>query len=261
MATAAVFPPALITYDGLPAASGGAHRIRIRNRRRVWHELQAFLSQFTTYDAPEAARLMLYEDQTIDELFLARARTAAGDLLGPSDRRHVVHGSTDVFRFDWPVDPSRIGAALDLIDGLEPLPRYWLGGPITLLIRARFRLIDPETREVFANQGSAVYGHQTDAGSLLGESSLGVFLGNPSTCGMFLSLPFPDVSEAAIAYIARLDAALPFRLSARHWARWQLDRSGTHYYKRHVAISVPGRSLRGIKKDPGDDLFSRGATP
>ncbi|MBF6258516.1 hypothetical protein IU468_19630 [Nocardia farcinica] len=33
----------VVTYDGLPAASGGAHRLRTRNPRLAWEAVQSFL--------------------------------------------------------------------------------------------------------------------------------------------------------------------------------------------------------------------------
>ncbi|MBF6520421.1 hypothetical protein [Nocardia farcinica] len=33
----------VVTYDGLPAASGGAHRLRTRNLRLAWEAVQSFL--------------------------------------------------------------------------------------------------------------------------------------------------------------------------------------------------------------------------
>jgi hypothetical protein len=38
------------------------------------------------------------------------------------------------------------------------------------------------------------------------------------------------------AYIDALAAALPFKLSAKHWSRWTLNANGRNYYKRRISM-------------------------
>jgi hypothetical protein len=242
----AAHQPALITYDGLPVSAGGAHRIRGRDRQRIWQELQTFMRLFTTYDQPDAVELVLYEDESVDTEFIARARGAAAGKFGRASRRRLVSGAVEVYTDEWRLGPARVDDGLGLIRDLEPFDNHWLGGPLMLRILAHFRLKDPDTGLILAHQGSAAYRDQkADNGLPLGESSLGVYLARPSTCGLFLSLPFAAVTPELIAYVSRLAGYLPFRLSPKHWTRWQLNRAGTRYYRRRVAFPALSSDPRG----------------
>ncbi len=237
---------ALITYDGLPVSAGGAHRIRGRDRQRIWQELQTFMRLFTTYDEPDAVDLVLYEDESVDTEFVTRARGAATSKFGRASRRRLVSGAVEVYEDGWRLGPGRVDDGLRLIRDLEPFGNHWLGGPVTLRILTHFRLKDPDTGLILAYQGSVNYRDQkADNGLPLGESSLGVHLARPSACGLFLSLPFADVTPELIAYVSRLAAYLPFRLSPKHWTRWQLNRAGTRYYRRRLAFPALSRGPRG----------------
>jgi hypothetical protein len=70
----------------------------------------------------------------------------------------------------------------------------------------------------------------------LGLSLIYLRLANPSTCALFLSLPFDEGTPELQAYVRRVQASLPFKLSAKHWARWQLNAQGTKYYKRKTSM-------------------------
>jgi hypothetical protein len=82
-------------------------------------------------------------------------------------------------------------------------------------------------------QGSELYGEQRASDNLpLGLSLIYLRLANPSTCFLFLSLPFNEGAPELPAYVRRLQASLPFKLSSKHWSRWQLNAQGTKYYRR-----------------------------
>ena len=104
-------------------------------------------------------------------------------------------------------------------------------------IRASFSLRDPDTGEAFPLQGTDLYGKQeADFRIPLGVSGLYLRLANPSTCSLFLSLPFTEVTPKLQLYLRRLEESLPFRLSRKHWSRWQLNAQGSKYYRRRASV-------------------------
>jgi hypothetical protein len=231
-------PQALFTYDGLPISSGGAHRIRIRDHRIIWKAVSLFLQTFTTPQTAEDVHLILYEDRRVEPSFFARALERAVQVYGSPQRRLAVSGSVEVYQNAWMLGYEGISAAIDLMASLEPFPDHWLGGPMFLGVKSTFCLRYAGTSQPLPLQGSDVYGVQEAAFRLpLGISILYLRLAHPSTCGLFLSLPFTDITSAVQIYVRNLESSLPFKLSSKHWSRWQLNAQGTRYYKRKASIS------------------------
>jgi hypothetical protein len=216
-------PAALIAYDGLPISAGGAHTLRMRDRQAIWDRMRDFLASMTTCRDPDRVRLLLAEGTHIDAAFVARAEGAASRAFGTPRRRSSVAGAVEERELAWTLPPDRIDDALALIDELEPVPEHLGRGVLTLGIEALFFLRDPRSGETLPGQGAQ-------------QSRIYLRLSSRSTCAIFLSLPFPHATPGARAYIALLRDALPFRLSAAHWSRWQLNAQGTRYYKRRIRV-------------------------
>jgi hypothetical protein len=70
----------------------------------------------------------------------------------------------------------------------------------------------------------------------LGESMLYTQLGTKSTCSLTLCFLSCDVSPELVRYISAVQQRLPFKLSARCWARWQLNAAGSAYYARKTSV-------------------------
>jgi hypothetical protein len=229
-------PTALIAYDGLPIAAGGGHGLGRKDRSVVWNEIRQFLQTCTTCRAPQRVRLLLSEGTHLDADFFARASRAATDSFGRPQRRLAIVGADgEVYEHAWEVDPEEIDRALALMQGVEPIPEHLGSGVLVLAVEASFCLRDPDSGEPFPGQDPALYGHQEAAWNLpLGLSRIYLRLSGRSTCALFLSLPFPAVSPELRGHVAELEALLPFRLSPKHWSRWQLNAQGTRYYKRRV---------------------------
>lgn len=228
---------AIVTYDGLPISSGGAHGIRRKDRKAIWRQMSRFLGMFTTYSEPEETRLVLFEGKRVDHQFFEQAYRLVANRFGRGERRSWLSGPEgEEDQLIWRVSGDNIDGSLDLMQELDPFSDR-LGGPLFLGVRATFLLCDPDTGAVFPGQGSELYGGQEADRTLpLGVSVMYLRLANPSTCALFLSLPFPSVTRQVTEYAARLDASLPFRLSPKHWARWQLNAQGTRYYKRRIGV-------------------------
>jgi len=122
------------------------------------------------------------------------------------------------------------------MQSLEPFPQHWAHAPLVLSVDASFRLKDADTGEAFPLQDPELYGQEADWRLPLGRSRMYLRLSARSTCGLFLFLPFPELTPQIRRYVDRLDQTLPFRLSPKHWSRWQLNANGTQYYKRRIAF-------------------------
>jgi hypothetical protein len=230
-------PYALITYDGLPISAGGAHRIRGKDRAATWTAMLRFLHQFTTYREPDDVRLLLAEGPRVDRRFFANAQRAATYAFGRSERRLAILGEVEEHENWWALGSADVDDALALMQSLEPFPDHWLDAPLALAVNATFRLRDAESAEPFPAQDPELYGNREAAWMLpLGRSAIYLRLTTRSTCALLLALPFAEVAPALVAYVRRIDQSLPFRLSRRHWSRWQLNARGTRYYKRRISV-------------------------
>lgn len=228
-------PPGLITYDGLPISSGGAHRIRGDDKRETWHRLSACLQSHTTFQVPSAVRLLLYEGKGTDASFFKRAHKATKLVFGASDKRSR---SSDFDEHVWSLSAGDVEKAIDHCDTLRPFPKHDLGGPLVLAIQSEFALLDISTGAILPNQGTSVYGSQLVAryGIELGMSGIYVRLGSRMSCAIYLSFPFADLDIEMVGLAKELDRCLPFRLSTKHWMQWRLNRAGTSYYPRRVKV-------------------------
>jgi hypothetical protein len=196
-----------------------------------------FCDSFTTYREPDGVRLLLSEGSRVDSAFFAKAHRAVTTAFGRPQRRLAIAGEVEEYEHGWTLGSDGIVEALALMRSLEPFPEHWLGGPLVLSISATFQLCDPDTGEAFPAQGAERYGDQEAGWKLpLGLSLIHLRLTAHSTCALFLSLPFPEVTPAVSAYVRRLDQSLPFRLSRKHWSRWQLNARGTRYYSRRISV-------------------------
>lgn len=246
-------PSALIVYDGLPVSSGGAHLLRLRDRYVVWDRMRGFLNACTTCEEPDEVRLLLAEGPHLDRSFFEQAVGLAGGAFGAATRRVSVVGATQTeYEHAWMLRPNEIGEALAVMDQLPAIPEHLGRGLLVLSIEALFLLRDPETGRILPGQGADLYGDQEAEPKLfLGQSRVYLRLSQRSTCALFLSLPFPEVSRAAFGLIGQLQETLPFRLSPARWARWQLNAQGTRYYKRRLNPSLlPSPRNSGGAKPP-----------
>jgi hypothetical protein len=233
-------PGVLITYDGLPLSAGGAHRLRRKDRAAIWKSMLHFLNVFTTYREPDEVRWLLHEGLRVDRAFFAKAHRVATTAFGRPQRRLAITGQVEEYEHRWVLAPDEIDEALGFMQALEPFPEHWLGAPLVLSVNATFRLRDPDSGDPFPSQDPQLYGNQEGSRLPLGLSAIYLRLTTQTTCGLFLSLPFPEITPALATFVERVDQALPFRLSKKHWSRWQLNAQGTRYYNRRIAVLDSG---------------------
>ena len=226
--------PSIITYDGLPLSSGGAHALRGRSPLAALAQVRHFISSCTDCVQPQKASVEVITGANVPaEFSVPLMERLTADLRAP--RHHGSYGSGNTAHF-WPVAAAQIDALVELIEQASPLPvmPYRLQ-PITVGAVFKFHLLDAHSGAVLPWQGGAFYGNFSAVpGQLLGESHLYARISGRSTVSLFLSFPFEDVSEELLTTAGFVRAHLPFALSPNHWKRWRLTKNGKGYVGRRL---------------------------
>lgn len=211
----------LVTYDGLPASAGGAHRLRTRSPEAAFGQAQHFVDACArTISTPEVT-LQLWSGGPADHAEPLAA--FAMKRLGGPRRREQTHT-------EWRVRADAVDDVLDTLGkaGARAVTRH--GHPLAALVwNAEALLIDPGTRATYSGVGADAFGRfAVDGyGRLLGVSGVRASIGTTaSSLSLWLSLPGDDRLAAAAAHVQE---HLPFRLSAKHWRRWRPTRDGKAY--------------------------------
>jgi hypothetical protein len=228
----------LVSYDGLPVASGGGHGLGRLTPQHAWDATRSFLGGCTTAALPSKLTLAINSVEDAEPGLSDRLRESAVATLGlhpsPHDRRGygAVTGSTLL----WRLSPEQIVAAVAWRESLGPLRADWLGGPALLSMDFAFRFRTATGDGELPFQGAPFYREQPydGYGVLLGESGCRLNLGARSTLSVLFFLPFEDVGSELWEYVAFLEAKLPFKISPKHWKHWRLTKKGTSYVGRRV---------------------------
>jgi len=227
--------PALIVYDGMPVSSGGAHRLGRQHPSEVWTGLARFLDECTDPIGPCETMALVYEAVGRSFAPIQAAKTSSTTLFGPPHSRIA---ASDIREHSWLFDPDRLPGALEWLAERPPVPSLATGTCFVVSVQARFRMKDPDSGELLPFQSAESYGRQELRHGLpLGESILYARLGARSTCSLTLCLPYVGVSHELLRVVGAVQRRLPFELSARHWARWQLNSTGSSYYARKVTVT------------------------
>jgi hypothetical protein len=231
--------PALIVYDGLPVSSGGAHGLGKRGPVDVWTQLSRFLHQCADLIGSYETALLVYEAAGKPLTPIESGKTSATTLFGMPQRRVAVTGVVEILENSWGLGADQLPQALTWLTEQHLVPSLSTGPAFVVGLQARFRLKDPDSGEVLPFQGPEHYGHQTLGHQLpLGVSMLYARLAARSTCSLTLCLPFTDVSPELMRCVVALQHRLPFKLSEKHWARWQLNAAGSAYYSRKIRMML-----------------------
>jgi len=223
---------AVITYDGLPISSGGAHTLRMGGPQAAHAAVTQFATTCSDYQQPTQLFVELLKGRgvppNVSEMF---ERKFLRDFGTPRRKRAL----GQAIGIQWDVPEERAGEVLTLLEGPQPLPVDRLC-PITLNLTAHFRFTDPQTGSVLPCQERTDYlNFEVGPRLYLGPSTLYARLSSASTVSVFFSLPYEDVGPALRAHVRFLQDHLPFTLSANHWKRWQINKAGTRYVGRKVS--------------------------
>ena len=208
-----------VAYDGLPISSGGAHGLGRMSARGAFEAWINFIDRCTDnssvtscFDSPQTPGLELDPEIT---------RLVEREFPGRPGR--------------FPVPRDRVDDALSLFESLEPLPtNQWGMAPLWLWFTTDFRMRHPGRDELWPDQDPALFGEfRTPSGVLLGASSTRLILQAKRSIGLNLSIPNASDTDLA-AVVPWLQAALPMRLSPKHWTRWTLSSDGRTYRGKRI---------------------------
>jgi len=222
----------LITYDGLPISSGGAHTLKTRGVMNCLAAVREFLSACTTDPDPERLQVHVTQGGSLPRSF-SKVLRAEFKHLGWWPIKSRFAGT---LTRSWRLPLADFDAACATIEGHRPIPQTEDGMPAALVAASwRFALVDAETREVLPHQEADCYVQETPGGMRrVGESTLYARFSEKTTVSVFLALPFEDAGDAARQYVEMLQRHFPTKFSAQHWRLWRLNKKATGYFSRRV---------------------------
>jgi hypothetical protein len=212
-----------VAYDGLPISSGGAHAL---GRTSARDALNAWLRFLDTRTEASPISCWFHFPMTPGLTADPQAVTLITRQFPDAQDRH-------------PVPWDQVDDALSIFESLEPLSvNQWGMAPVWLWFTADFRLRVPGSQNLWPGQDPDSFNHfVTPAGVKLGASSTRLILQAKRSMG--LSLSIPRASDADLAEVVPwLQAALPMRLSSKHWTRWTLTKN-KHSYRGRKIVPAP----------------------
>jgi hypothetical protein len=222
----------LVTYDGLPVASGGAHGLRARHPRAAWTAVQSFIDACLLPVATPTMSLRVWRSgpEPAREELIAFATRALG---GPR--------SQDRTSMEWRLRPQAVDDVLVAIDAAGTGAVTPHGQPMASLTwDAEVRLIDPDTGEPWEGVSPEAFDrHPVDGyGRVLGASGVRTAIGtSASSLSLWLSLPGDERLPRAARHVQE---HAPVRLSRLHWRRWRPTRDGSSYRSAKIPSPLTG---------------------
>ncbi len=207
---------ALITYEG-------QHRLARVDARQVLADMSACMQTFDNTAEPTESLLMLDMRDTDPALEAAYDELARD--YGTSPRLAGTAPTGEELRiYFWPIPKDGLDAAFDQVAILRARGRL-LDSRVGIKVVWDFRFRDPATHTLLPGQEAMAALDNLPGGR--GDSSSAVLtLGRASSVAFWFLLPFEEPDATFIAYVRRLQAALPARLSPRGWRRWTLAQAG-----------------------------------
>jgi hypothetical protein len=213
-----------ITYDGLPIASGGAHRLRTRDIESAAASLQSFVSEISADSLPSELRIELLRSPDTGDRCLVEFVAEHNARYGEARTQFI--GKLRAHR--WTVPSSAFEEVVAKRHSLLVSGKR-VHASVTILAGWTLTLTDPASAQTLPYQDPLHYGgFGISDGRLLGRSSLFARLATRTTANLWLSLPFRDVTEGAQLIAGHVQAHFPSQLSAKHWKRWAITKRGTY---------------------------------
>jgi hypothetical protein len=234
-----VLRSSVITYDGLPISSGGAHGLRTRSPKVALEQVRDFLRMCTDNSSPSDVFVEVIVSRSFQKEFTVPLAERLTAHLGTPIRRHA--GAEDIAH-RWTLTAHQIDEHVELIAQACPLPRHpFKIQPFVVAALFKFRLVSQETNVALPCQDVAYYGNFSPRpGQLMGESQLYARISERSTVSLFLNFPFQERSESFLAAAAYVQANLPFLLSPNQWKQWRSTKRGSKYLGRRIRVQIAG---------------------
>jgi hypothetical protein len=166
-----VLRSSVITYDGLPISSGGAHGLRTRSPKVALEQVRDFLRMCTDNSSPSDVFVEVIVSRSFQKEFTVPLAERLTAHLGTPIRRHA--GAEDIAH-RWTLTAHQIDEHVELIAQACPLPRHpFKIQPFVVAALFKFRLVSQETNVALPGQDVAYYGNFSPRpGQLMGESQL-----------------------------------------------------------------------------------------
>lgn len=222
----------IITYDGLPVSSGGAHTLKSRNPSVALGQVMRFLGSCVAAQEPTQCSIELVSGAGISKDFSDR-------LLNQLNHEHGSHstrglGPNTGHRWQIPLEAAE--AVAKMISDISPLPVHPHGlQPIALEVQQKFCFVSQHDSSVLPHQGMENYANFAPGYGLeLGISQLYARISEKSHVSVFLCFPFTETSAAFFEYRSFIQENLPFKMSDAHWKMWSLTKRGNNYVGRKL---------------------------
>ena len=226
----------IITYEGLPISSGGGHTLKSRDPRRALEQVLHFLATCTEGMDAIQCSVELMCGCAFPAAFTDPIQADLTRHYGAFTERKV--GMDDRLR-RWRVPADDLTALAAMIADLTPLPPHAYGWqPISLEINQTFFLIDEANHQPLPNQGVVACAYFSPGnGFMLGTSRLYARLTEKSTASVTLSFPFPEPDARFFQYREFIQRHIPFKMSNKHWKRWNLTKKGNSYVGKKIDLA------------------------
>jgi len=225
----------VVTYDGLPVKSGGAHHLRTRNPETALAQIQTFLSKCAAQSSAPRCTVNLLSGETVGipkewtEILLYRFTDAYGSA------KEKTLGET--LEYCWTIPEADIARQVEFLNSLGTLPAHKYGmHSICVTAQYVIQLVDRDSGIRWPHQDPSSYlNFQTSGyGEELGKSVVYARISDHSTMSLFLNFPFemrdPELRKA----VNHVQNHLPFSLSKSHWKFWTLTKAGNKYLGRKI---------------------------
>src|SRR5579864_839147 len=137
----------LITYDGLPISSGGAHKLRSKGLIAAWAQIEYFLRECTDFERPEQIVIEVIEGGGAPAALVAPLKERFSERFPAVRSRRI---GTAVGH-QWSAGPASLTVLLQELETVQPLPDI-APASLTLNVTAAFCFVDPHTRAVLPFQ-------------------------------------------------------------------------------------------------------------
>jgi hypothetical protein len=225
----------VVTYDGLPVGSGGAHSLRTRNPQAALAQIQSFLDKCTIRpsDLRFTVNLLSGEEVGIPKEWTKFLLRRFNNTYGASNEKTL--GST--LEYSWPIPESDVANQVDFLGSLGSLPAHQYGmQPLCVTAHSVIKLIDGEGGAPWPYQDPSSYSHfqVSGYGEALGRSVVYARISERSSLNLFLNFPFEPEDPELRRAVRHVQDNLPFSLSKSHWRHWKLTKAGDKYLGRKM---------------------------
>lgn len=224
---------AAITYEGLPLANGGAHKLRTRGFVAAFNALQSFVSAVSIDAIPKELLVEVVEGDGVPKQF-------SDSLASEFDSNFMRRPSRRIGAYtghQWEINATCVNRIVDQFERLRPIPQAGYAGEAALLHATWNLVLADNQRQPLPHQDKDDYlGHEVGYKIYLGQSLVYARISETTTATLFLTLPFEDVNDSAKRLAAEIESRFPCRLSSKHWKIWRLTKNGRSY----VGRKIPG---------------------